>query len=148
MPSTNSEDDFAQNVALADTPMGLGSVVKAELGGDGDLQFRFLHGAVEFFELVDARFGVIRNNPQTVQVGQSTEDNCSRVRSFFFISKWSDRTSRKSVPFWTSNQASTENGPPTTGPGTRGTTVLWQRIQLITLLVVSGIKPTCRSIFL
>ncbi len=68
MPSTNSEDDFAQNVALADTPMGLGSVVKAELGGDGDVQFRFLHSAVEFFELAAARFRVIRNNPQTAHL--------------------------------------------------------------------------------
>src|SRR6202040_1849047 len=34
--------------------------------GDGDLQVCFLHSAVEFFKLADARLRVIRYNPQTV----------------------------------------------------------------------------------
>jgi hypothetical protein len=107
MPSTNSEDDFAQNVALADTPMGLGSVVKAELGGDGDVQFRFLHHAVEFFELADARFRVIRNNPQTAPFSGAG----STARGFASCPPWRSaskqrgtesplpRTSTASTPF-------------------------------------------------
>jgi hypothetical protein len=34
-------------------------------------------------------------------VGQETEDNCFAVRSFFFMLRWCDRISRKTVPFRT-----------------------------------------------
>jgi hypothetical protein len=34
-------------------------------------------------------------------VGQATEDNCFAVKSFFFIPKWSYKTSVEAVPFWT-----------------------------------------------
>jgi hypothetical protein len=54
----------------------------------------------------------------------------------------------KNLLFWTSNQESTENGPPTIGPGTSGTRVFWQLGQSSTLLEVSGANPICRIIFL
>jgi hypothetical protein len=50
--------------------------------------------------------------------------------------------------FWISNQASSKNGPPTIGPGTRGISVFWQLGHSSTLSVVSVTSPMFRIIFL
>jgi hypothetical protein len=47
-----------------------------------------------------------------------------------------------------SNQASSKNGPPTIGPGTRGISVFWQLGHSSTLSVVSVTSPMFRIIFL
>src|SRR5208282_1012906 len=46
----------------------------------------------------------------TPHVGQATEDNCLAVKSLFFIPKWSDKTSGKTVPLWTVSASSVRFG--------------------------------------
>ena len=88
------------------------------------------------FQFLVCGFRIVNGLCVTAQAGFGFSAQCKGI------------TGGENLRFWISNQASSKNGPPTIGPGTRGISVFWQLGHSSTFSVVSVTSPMFRIIFL